>query len=68
MDDAVVGTDSPERSTPPRRPGDGSIAALDSAVLAGVGSLYACTRSVVVTLIAAIVSVLLTAMMLVAGR
>lgn len=68
MDDAVVGSDSPERSNPPRRPREGSVAALVSAVLAGVGSLYACTHSVVVTLIAAIMSILLTAMMLISRR
>jgi len=44
------------------------VAALVGAVLSGVGSLYACTHSVLVILIAAVMSVLLTAMLLGARR
>lgn len=68
MDDAVAGPRSTERPDPPRRLGDGTVAALVSAVLSGFGSLYACTHSVLVILIAAATSVLLTAMLLRARR
>ena len=68
MDDAVADPRSPEHPTPPRRLGDGSVVALVGAVLSGVGSLYACTHSVLVILIAAVMSVLLTAMLLRARR
>lgn len=68
MDDAVAAPLSPECPNPPRRLGDGSVVALVSAVLSGVGSLYACTHSVLVILIAAVMSVLLTAMLLGARR
>lgn len=49
VDDDVIGPDAPEQPRPPRRPGDGSVAALVAAILAGVGSLYASTHSVLVT-------------------
>jgi len=68
VDDAVATPESPERPSPPRRPGEGSIAALVSAVLAGVGSLYACTHSVLVTGIAAVTVIALVAMMLLTRR
>jgi hypothetical protein len=44
------------------------VAALVSAVLSGVGGLYACTHSVLVILIAGVMAVLLTAMLLGARR
>ena len=52
MDDALISPDSSESPGPPRHPRDGNTAALVSAVLAGVGSLYACTHSVAITAIA----------------
>lgn len=44
------------------QPHDGGMAALVSAGLAGVGGLYASTRSVVVTVIAVVMVIMLVAM------
>ena len=52
----------------PRRPGTESVLTLVGGVLAGVGSVYAATRSVAVTVIAVIAAVVLAAMVLAIRR
>jgi hypothetical protein len=55
----------PARPLPPRRrPGAGAILTLVNGVLAGVGSVYVGTRSVLVTVLAAAVAVVLVLLVL----
>lgn len=62
----------PERSAgsprPPRRPSAGAILTLVNGALAGVGGVFAGTHSVLVTLVAATVAIVLAAMVLIAQR
>lgn len=55
-------------SPAPRRPGTESVLTLVGGVLAGVGSVFGATHSIVVTLIAVITAVVLTAMLLAIRR
>jgi hypothetical protein len=68
VDHAVTSPGSPDRSSPPRRPGGGDITALVTAVLTGIGALYVGTHSVVITVIAAVMSIALAAMVLFSRR
>lgn len=68
MDNAVSGAPSAPSagSTPPRRrAGAGTLLTLVNGVLAGVGSVYVGTHSVLITVIAGITAVLLVAMVLI---
>ena len=56
-----------ERRPRPRRPGSGAILTLVNGALAGVGGVYVATRSVLITVIAAVAAIVLAAMVL-AGR
>jgi hypothetical protein len=51
-----------------RGPGGGTLLTLVNGVLAGVGGVFACTHSVLVTVIAAAVAVAVAAMVIVAQR
>ena len=58
-----------ESSQEPRqRPGSGAILTLANGVLAGVASVYVSTRSFPVTVIAAVLTVVLAAMVLIVRR
>lgn len=68
VDNAVPGAPPapPAGSTPPRRrPGAGTLLTLVNGVLAGVGSVYVGTHSVLITVIAGITAILLVAMVLI---
>ena len=54
----------PASSRPPRRPGAGALLTLVNGVLAGVGSVYVGTHSVLITVIAAAVAIVLAVMVL----
>jgi hypothetical protein len=61
-ENAVAVPESPVSTPqPPRRPSAGAILTLVNGVLAGVGSVYVGTRSVLVTVIAAFVAAALAA-------
>ena len=65
MDNAVPGAPAaPPVSSPPprRRPGAGTLLTLVNGVLAGVGSVYVGTHSVLITVIAGVTAILLAAM------
>lgn len=67
MDNAVseVPAAPPASSPPPqRRPSAGALLTLVNGVLAGVGSVYVGTRSILVTLIAAAVATVLAVLVL----
>jgi hypothetical protein len=51
-------------SQPPRRPGAGALLTLVNGVLASVASVYVGTRSVLITVIAAAVAIVLAVMVL----
>jgi len=51
----------PPADTQRRRPGAGTLLTLVNGVLAGVGSVYVSTHSVLITVIAGIMAILLTA-------
>lgn len=55
---------SPAHSSPPRRPGAGALLTLVNGVLAGVGGVYVGTRSVLITVIAAAVAIVLAVLVL----
>lgn len=64
-------TDAPASTppaTPPRRAGSASILTLVNGVLAGIGAVYATTRSVTVTLIAGVIAVVLAGLVLILAR
>ena len=68
VDNAVPGapTAPPASSPPPRRrPGAGTLLTLVNGVLAGVGSVYVGTHSVLITVIAGITAILLVGMVLI---
>ena len=68
MDNAVPGVPPvpPTGSTPPRRrPGAGTLLTIVNGVLAGVGSVYVGTHSVLITVIAGITAILLVAIVLI---
>ena len=68
MDNAAPGAPPvpPAGSAPPRRrPGAGALLTLVNGVLAGVGSVYVGTHSVLITVIAGITAILLVAMVLI---
>jgi hypothetical protein len=67
MDNAVV-SQPPAGSDPPPRPSSEAILTLVTGVLAGVGCVFIGTHSIVITLIAAIVAITLTAMVLTIRR
>jgi hypothetical protein len=58
----------PGRDSSSRGPRSGTILTLVNGVLAGVGGVFVCTHSVLVTVIAAAVAVALAAMVLIAQR
>ena len=61
MDHAVPAAPAPPPAdTPRRRPGAGTLLTLVNGVLAGVGSVYVSTHSVLITVIAGIMAILLT--------
>jgi hypothetical protein len=62
--DNVVPAAPPTGSRPPRRPSAGAVLTLVNGALAGVGSVYVGTHSVLVTVIAAAVAVVLAVMVL----
>ena len=62
MDEPVATPGSP--ATPQQQPGIETILTLVTGVLAGVGGVYVGTRSVPITIIAAVAAVALTAMVL----
>lgn len=66
MDNIVpVAPTAPASSPPPRRrPGAGAVLTLVNGALAGVGGVYAGTHSVLVTVIAAAVAVVLAGLVL----
>ena len=67
MDNAVPAAPAPPpANTPPprRRPGAGTLLTLVNGVLAGVGSVYVGTHSVLITVIAGITAILLAAMVM----
>jgi hypothetical protein len=68
--DNVVPAPAPPVSSPPprRRPGAGGLLTLVNGVLAGVGGVYVSTRSVVITVIAAVAAIALAAMVLTVQR
>jgi hypothetical protein len=51
-------------SPPPRRPSAGALLTLVNGALAGVGSVYVGTQSVLITVIAAVVAIVLAVMVL----
>jgi hypothetical protein len=57
-------TTPPASSRPPRRPGAGALLTLINGTLAGVGSVYVGTHSVLITVIAAAVAIALAVMVL----
>ena len=66
MDNVVPAASVAPASSPPpqRRPGSGAVLTLVNGALAGVGGVYAGTHSVLITVIAAAVAVVLTVLML----
>lgn len=67
MDNAVPGapTAPPDSSPPPqRRLGAGMLLTLVNGALAGVGSVYVGTHSVLITVIAGVTAILLAAMVM----
>jgi uncharacterized membrane-anchored protein YitT (DUF2179 family) len=54
----------PVGSDPPPRPGAGTILTLVNGALAGVASVFVGTRSVLITVLAAVVAIILAAMVL----
>jgi hypothetical protein len=68
MDSTAVVPDPPAGPPSPRRPGSGAILTLVNGVLAGVGSVFVGTHSVLVTIIAAVVAIALTVMILITAR
>jgi hypothetical protein len=67
---ADTGAVTPPPADPPepRRPGTESVLTLAGGVLAGVGSVFSGTHSILATLIAVTAAVVLTAMVLTARR
>jgi hypothetical protein len=61
-------TPEPPASTTQRRVSAGTILTLVNGVLAGVGGVYVGTRSVLITVTAAVVAIALAAMVLIAQR
>jgi hypothetical protein len=55
---------APASSRPPRRPGAGALLTLVNGALAGVGSMYVGTHSVLITIIAAAVAIALAVIVL----
>jgi hypothetical protein len=71
VDHAVQGFETPAGPPmPPRRRrwGPGAVLTLVNGVLAGVGSVYATTRSITITAVAGLLALTLTAMMLFTQR
>ena len=67
MDNAVPAAPAaPPANTPPprRRPGAGTLLTLVNGVLAGVGSVYVGTHSVLITVIAGVTAIVLAAMVM----
>ena len=66
MDNVVPAAPVAPASSPPprRRPGSGAVLTLVNGALAGVGGVYAGTHSVLITVIAAAVAVVLTVLVL----
>lgn len=66
MDNVVPAAPVAPASSPPprRRPGSGAVLTLVNGALAGVGGVYVGTHSVLVTVIAAAVAVVLTVLVL----
>ena len=67
VDNAVPGAPAaPPASSPPqqRRPGAGTLLTLVNGALAGVGSVYIGTHSVLITVIAGVTAILLAAMVM----
>ncbi len=64
----LVVTEPPGSSPPPRRPGAETILTLFNGALAGVGGVFVGTHSAVITIIATVMAVALTAMVLVFHR
>jgi hypothetical protein len=58
----------PPASSPPQRPGAGTILTLTNGVLAGVASVFVGTRSVLITVIAAAMAAAIAAMVLILHR
>ena len=68
VDRSTTPVPPPARSPAPRRPGTESVLTLVGGVLAGVGSVFVTTHSILITLIAAITAVVLTAILLAVRR
>jgi hypothetical protein len=66
VDNAVSGAPAapPASSPPPRRLGAGTLLTLVNGVLAGVGSVYIGTHSVLITVIAGVTAILLAAIVM----
>ncbi len=65
--DTAIPVPAPPASPPPRRrpPGAGTLLTLVNAVLAGIGGVYASTQSVLITIIAGVMAIVITALTLV---
>jgi hypothetical protein len=59
---------SPAGSPAPQRPGTESVLTLAGGVLAGVGGVFVGTHSILVTVVAAVAAIVLTAMVLTVWR